>query len=137
MNARALGATAAAALGCLGVAYAATAGVEEGNETHAPVYYGETPSADDLSAPPAVPFYHNVYLLAYLSGALSFWVTTGTFYYLQVHNEHFKKTWAPRGNHGIDSWHTAFRKAAWNLHVSLPSFVAFCGSERLGPRQRS
>ena len=33
MNARALGATAAAALGCLGVAYAATAGVEEGNET--------------------------------------------------------------------------------------------------------
>jgi hypothetical protein len=33
MNARALGATAAAALGCLGVAYAATAGVVEGNET--------------------------------------------------------------------------------------------------------
>ena len=33
MNARALGAMAAAAIGCLGVAYATMVGVEEGNET--------------------------------------------------------------------------------------------------------
>jgi sterol desaturase/sphingolipid hydroxylase (fatty acid hydroxylase superfamily) len=112
-------------LGSLGAVHAATARVEESNETHGSMSFKDAP-VDELAVPPAVPFYNNVYLLAYLSGALSFWVTTGTLYYLQVHNEHYKKTWAPRGNHGIDSWRTAFRKAAWNLHVSLPSFVAFC-----------
>jgi hypothetical protein len=70
--------------------------------------------------------FQNVYLLAYLSGAASFWLTTGGFFYLQVVSDYFRPAWAPRGKHGIDSWRTAFRKAAWNLHVSLPSFVLFC-----------
>lgn len=70
----------------------------------------------------------NVYLLAYLSGAISFWVTTGTFYYLQVVSDRFRPAWEPRGQHGVESWRTAFRKAAWNLHVSLPSFILFCAA---------
>ena len=70
----------------------------------------------------------NVYLLAYLSGAISFWVTTGTFYYLQVVSDRFRPAWEPRGQHGVESWRIAFRKAAWNLHVSLPSFILFCAA---------
>lgn len=86
-------------------------------------------SADGLSLPAASAFTalgNNVYLLAYVSGAVSFWLTTGVFFYLQVYSDKYRDAWKPRGKHGMDSWNQAFRKAAWNLHVSLPAFVAFC-----------
>ena len=93
----------------------------DANSSSAELGAAAASSGHDLRA-----FTENVYVLAYLSGALSFWVTTGTLFYLQVACERTRRTWAPRGEHGLDSWRTAFRKAAWNLHVSLPSFVAFC-----------
>jgi len=78
------------------------------------------------SLPGMPPLTENVYFLAYCWGAVSFWLSTGTFYYLQMVSPAHKEAWKPRGNHDQESWMRAFRKAAWNLHVSLPLFVAFC-----------
>eukprot|EP01052_Picozoa_sp_SAG31_P008532 SAG31_NODE_433_length_15750_cov_6.132579_9_plen_185_part_00 len=71
-----------------------------------PTMQNATALVEPASSSVFPPLLENVYFLAYVSGAVSFWLTTGTFFYLQVlsGNATQLEAWRPRGKHGMASW---------------------------------